>query len=128
MSGQTWRNVVMDKDVRIEMSLGDLCQLLETFRASRTDSPVGLEQLGSIGTVDDHIRERWWLATPKDRRRIRDVFLAKYRQKLNRDPLKLSGHLNAAFVVEQANLPILDEAIDLVRNEVEAKRHTPLFN
>jgi hypothetical protein len=50
-----------------------------------------------------------------------------YRERLGRMPLKLTGHLNGVFAVEREHLPILDRAINIVKNEVEARGDTPLF-
>ncbi len=68
------------------------------------------------------------LATPEQRRRVRDVCLARYREQVGRYPFKLTGCANGMYIVEEERVPILDRSIDIVRNEFEAREKMPLFN
>ena len=83
--------------------------------------------MGRFVTIEERCKYRWPLATPEDRRRIRDVCLGRYREYLGRHPYKLTGHANGTFMIEEEHLPILDRAIDIVRNEAEERASMPLF-
>ena len=56
------------------------------------------------------------VALPQENeRRVRDVCIAIYRERLGRHPLKLLGYLNGPFAIEREHLDILDLAIDRVK-------------
>jgi hypothetical protein len=120
-----------DETIHITMSaeqLGQFSQLIQTIQAALSGGQAGCQPLSRFVTVDERCQYRWPLATAEHRRRIRDVALARYKERLGKFPLKLTGHANGTFVIEEENLPILDRAIDIVRNEAEAREKMPLFN
>ncbi len=120
-----------NEPVRIDVSADEfrqLVQLAQNILGAMPGGQAGRQPMGRFVTVDDRCQYRWPLATPEHRRRIRDVCLARYRESLGRYPHKLTGHVNGAFMIEEEHLPILDRAIDIVRNEVEAREKMPLFN
>ncbi|HEX5270067.1 MAG TPA: hypothetical protein VFW33_06260 [Gemmataceae bacterium] len=120
-----------DDSIKISLSaegLKQFAQLFQTIQGAPPDAQESRQPLGQFWTVDDRCRQRWPLATPEQRRRIRDVCVARYREHLGRYPFKLSGHANAAFMVEEEYLTILDGAIDTVRNDAEGRSAMPLFN
>jgi hypothetical protein len=121
----------MDKEsIQISMSAEELrqfAQIIQTIQMAMSGGQVGCQPLNRCVTVDDRCQYRWPLATPKHRRRVRDVCLARYRERLGRNPYKLTGCANAAFVIEEEHLAILDRAIDIVRNEAEERERMPLF-
>ncbi len=120
-----------NESIQITMSAEELrqfSQLIHTIQGALSGGQMGCQPMGRFVTVDERCQYRWPLATPEHRRRIRDVCLARYRERLGRHPYKLTGHANAPFVIEEEHLPILDRAIDIVRNEFEAWEKMPLFN
>jgi hypothetical protein len=119
-----------DEPVQITMSaeeFGQFLELLQTFQVALSAGITGREPMGRFVTVDERCAYRWPLATAEHRRRIRDVCLAKYRDRLGRYPYKLTGHPNGAYLIEIENVALLDRSIDLVRNEAEARDMMPLF-
>lgn len=117
----------MDKENQVIMSLEDLCQLVGTMLKLRTNSLANHERLGPFTTVDDRVKERWPLASKKAKRRIRDVCLGKYRQRLNRDPYKINGYANGTYLIEMEHIAILEDSIVTIRNEFEERERMPLF-
>jgi hypothetical protein len=83
---------------------------------------------GQIITIEDRCRERWPNATARNRRRIRDIFVASHVERLGYFPRKLNGYRNGTFVVEREHLKVLDDAIDLVMREVDDDESMPLFS
>jgi hypothetical protein len=88
---------------------------------------VACRPIGEVITVDDRCKQRWPAATKKNRRRVRDVAVAKHSERLGRHPLKLTGAPNGTFAFERDHLDILDLAIDTVKAEAEARETMPLF-
>jgi len=117
----------MDKENQVVMSLEEFCQFTRAMLNTKTTTPAGCQPIGPFVTIHDRCKLRWPLATKDDERRIRDVCLGMYRERLNRDPYKLTGHINGTFVIEEEHLAILDRAIDIVRNEAEERKAMPLF-
>src|SRR5437899_3501098 len=120
-----------DESIQINLSAEELRQfeqLIQAIQSALADGQTGCQPVGPFVTADERCEFRWPLATPEHRRRIRDVCLARYRERLQRYPYKLTGHANGAFVIEEKYLAILGRAIDVVRNEVEARERMPLFN
>jgi hypothetical protein len=120
-----------NESVQISMSAEELrqfTQLIQAIQSALSGGQTGCQPMGRLVTIDDRCQYRWPLATPDHRRRIRDVCLARYREFVRRYPYKLTGHANAAFVIEEEHLAILDRAIDVVRNEAEEREKFPLFN
>jgi hypothetical protein len=117
----------VDKDDHVEMSLGDLCQLVETMLNARTGSPVGVQRLGPFTTVDDRCKTLWPLANRKNRKRITEVCLGKYHKQVGRYPLKMNGYAHGTYIVELEHIGILDDSIIIVRNEDDERKAMPLF-
>jgi len=120
-----------NESIQISMSaaeFGQFSQLIQTLQSATSGGQVGGQPRDRFVTVEDRGQYRWPLATAEHRRRIRDVCLAKYRERLGRHPYKLTGHANGAFVIAEEHRAILDRVIDVVRNEYEARQQMPLFN
>jgi hypothetical protein len=120
-----------NKSIQISMSVEEytqFAQFIQTIHGAISGGQTGAQPQARFVTVEDRCQYRWPLATAEHRRRIRDVCLARYREHLGRYPLKLTGHANSAFMIEEEHLAILDRAIDIVRNEVEAREQCPLFD
>lgn len=119
-----------NESVQIIMSKEEfrqLTQLFQTFQNALPGGPTAYQPVGRFWTVDERCQYRWPLATPRQRRRIRDVCFARYREQLGRHPFKLTGHANGVLVIEEEHLAILDRAIDIVRNEEDGRDKYPLF-
>lgn len=91
------------------------------------EGTTGTHRIDHLVTVEDRMRQRWGGAGNKDRRRVRDVAIGIYRERLGRHPLKLTGHLNGAIAFEREHLDILDRAVDIVMEEAEGAQVVPLF-
>ena len=114
--------------IRIEVSPEELRQLVQNGLITISGVRLSYQPIGPFVSIEDRIKERWPLATKKHQRRIRDVCLGIYRERVSRYPCKVTGHNNAAFMIEQEHVGILDRAIDIVRNETEARQAMPLFH
>jgi hypothetical protein len=122
----------MDKEIQFSGSVAEFIQFAQSLMASTPGKPSGgppdgLQGMGPFTTVDERCRERWPRATRKQKRRIRDACLGKYRQEVNRDPYKATGHNNGNYIIEMEYVAILDRAIDEVRNDEDERRDMPLF-
>jgi len=116
--------------VRISVSAEEARQFVQFAQKVQSALPggqAGCQPVSRLITVDERCQYRWPLATPEHRRRIRDVCLARYREQVGRHPYKLTGHANGTFTIEEQYMAILDRAIDIVRNEAEAREKMPLF-
>ncbi len=104
----------------------ELKSIVQGFLTSLFGTLVSCRPHDQLVTVNERCQQRWPAATKKYERRIRDVFVAVYRERLGRHPCKLTGNLNGTFVCEREHLDILDRAIDTIKNEVE--RRDPPFS
>ena len=102
-------------------------QFTQHILTAVSEMMVACRPIGEVITVDDRCKQRWPAATQKNRRRVRDVAVAKHIERLGRHPLKLNGALNGTFAFERDHLDILDSAIDTVKGEVETRESMPLF-
>jgi hypothetical protein len=118
---------VDDETIRIEVSPEELRRLVQDGLITISGVRLNYQQIGPFVSIEDRVRERWPLATKKNQRRIRDACLGMYRERVGRHPYKMTGHVNGTFLIEREYLGLLDRAIDLVRNEAEAREKMPLF-
>jgi len=112
--------------VSVEEARG-IAQLAQKIQGAQSGGQAGRQPVSRLVTVEDRCQYRWPLATQEHRRRIRDVCLARYREQVGRYPYKQTGYANGTFTIEDEYVAILDRAIDIVRNEVEAREKMPLF-
>src|SRR5438067_1571933 len=117
-----------DETIRIEVSPEELRRLVQNGSITISGVRLSYQTIGPFVSIEDRVKERWPLATKDNQRRIRDVCLGMYRERVCRHPYKTTGHVNATFVIEQEHIGLLDRAIDLVRNEAEARQAMPLFD
>jgi hypothetical protein len=117
-----------NESIRVEMTADEWQKVVQSTLTAAINALATCHPIDQLVTVDDRCRERWPTATKKNKRRIRDVFVGMYRERLGRHPLKLTGHLNGTIAVEREHLATLDHAIDIVKDEVEGRESLPLFS
>lgn len=99
----------------------------EILQALRQAILAPLPRLDQLVTVEERCRRRWPQADPDHRRRVRDVAIGIYRERFGQHPFKLTGHKNGVIAFEREHLDVLDQAIDVVMEEVEGRQVVPLF-
>ncbi len=117
----------MAEEMRFEVPMDELRQFMQKAASALSSMAANYRPIGPFVTVDDRLKDRWPMATKKDRCRVRDVCVGMFMERLGRRPYKMNGCPNGTFMIEQDHLPILDRAIDVVRAEVEARGPGPLF-
>jgi hypothetical protein len=119
----------MDSEpIQIQVSAEEIRQFAQGILSALSSVQINSRPLDQFVTVENRCKDLWPTATTRNRRRIRDVCLGIHRERLGRHPYKLTGHLNGTFAIERDHLDILDRAIDIVKEEVEARESTPLFS
>jgi hypothetical protein len=113
--------------VQVQMTREELQEFFRGVFAAAAGTLQTCRPIDQLVTVDGRCKQRWPAATKKNQRRIRDVCLGIYRERLGRHPYKLTGYLNGTFAVEREHLDLLDLAIDVVKGEVESRESLSLF-
>lgn len=112
---------------QIELSPEEFREIVESVVSMLSGVLVPCRTIDQLVTIDERCKQRWPSASKKNQRRVRDVCVASYRERLGRHPLKLTGHVNGVFAIERDHLDLLDRAIDVIKDEVESRESTPLF-
>jgi len=109
--------------IRIEVSPEELRQLTQNGTIVISGVRLSYQRIGPFVTVEDRVKERWPMATKRHHRRIRDVCLGMYRERVGRDPYKSTGHINynhAAFV--DVSRAYFSDALTVMRTQPSAYR------
>jgi len=116
-----------NEPIQIQVSQEEIRQFIQTILTTEFSMAVSCRPIDQLVTIRERVRERWPAATTENRRRVRDVCIAIYRERLGENPLKLTGDQNGTYAVERQYMDIIDLAIDRVRAEVERRELLPLF-
>jgi hypothetical protein len=117
----------MSEPDHIQVSVEEVRQIIQSVLSAWSSVLVNCHPIDQLVTVADRCKQRWPTASRKHRRRVRDVAVAIHRERLGYHPLKLTGASNGTFAIERDHLCILDEAIDLIRDQAEGQDDLPLF-
>src|SRR5438445_168243 len=80
----------VDNEMKIEVSLDEVREFMQNALSMLSNMAANYRPIGPFVTVDDRCKDRWPAATKKHQRRIRDVLLGMFRERLGYHPFKMS--------------------------------------
>jgi hypothetical protein len=86
---------------------------------------AGAGPVQDLVTIVGRVRQRCPAISRRNMTRCRDVACAIYRERLGRDPRKLTGDDNSPLAFEREYLHIIDEAIDIIEEATRRKQLAP---